>query len=173
MRGGLIVIGSCLWLTALAVGFHKSMVWETTPGPKTPEAPHAAALADRMRVVTYAHPECPCTGSTLDVLAELARNRKDLLIEVVIADPEGQSSTNAGRARSIPGAVVTYRTLSEQPEARTSGETFVYDKQGKLCFHGGLTIGRGIETPNRFASNLKDNVKFETQQSEVYGCPLQ
>ena len=49
-------------------------------------------------------------------------------------------------ASSIPGVKVECDVggpVAAQFHANTSGEVLVYDRLGKLCFHGGITAARG------------------------------
>ena len=81
-------------------------------------------------------------------------------------------------AQAIPGAKVV--TDTDGAEARrfgaaTSGETLVYDADGRLQFSGGITTARGHEGDNDGKSAIVDIVNHggaSLQHTPVYGCSI-
>jgi hypothetical protein len=66
-------------------------------------------------------------------------------------------------------------TVAGQFHANTSGEVFVYDCRGKLCFHGGITSARGHAGDNVGESAVIDialREKSDVERSPVFGCPF-
>jgi hypothetical protein len=93
--------------------------------------------------------------------------------------PETWADTSLWRqAAAIPG--VTARMDTDGIEARrfgsvTSGDTLVYGADGRLLFHGGITISRGHEGDNPVLSALvalARNSSVESTQTPVFGCSL-
>jgi hypothetical protein len=73
----------------------------------------------------------------------------------VLSDPEGREAQRFGAA--------------------TSGHTFIYDKNGKLLFSGGLTGSRGHEGDNigrRTAIDCLTSTQTKQNKTSVFGCEI-
>jgi hypothetical protein len=81
-------------------------------------------------------------------------------------------------AAIIPGVSVVVDdegVESGRFHAATSGQTMLYDKEGRLLFSGGMTSARGHAGDNAGRAAIASLlVKDEAQQSTtpVFGCPL-
>jgi hypothetical protein len=79
---------------------------------------------------------------------------------------------------SIPGISVKSDiggANAKQFHANTSGEVLVYDRQGKLCFHGGITSARGHDGDNLGESAviaIALGEKSDVERCPVFGCPF-
>src|SRR5262249_39534642 len=89
-----------------------------------------------------------------------------------------QQSEIVTRARAMQG-VSTHsdweRSDTRLFGARTSGTCLLYDRQGKLTFHGGLTGARGEigDNDGRHAlENLPRDKSTPIGATPSYGCPL-
>jgi hypothetical protein len=184
----LVAIG--LWLAVIGAGFAWLAVYEFRPG-KTAVAPHtwpASSHLDRgsnlCTLVLFLHPYCACSYATLEELSELrSRHASQLRTLLVFCRPQG---TPAGwektslwqRAGSIKGATVYYdNDDSERRQfgALTSGQVFVYDARGRLCYSGGITRARGQIGTNaglQAVESLLDDRQASIRACPVYGCPL-
>ncbi len=185
------LLAVCLWSAAVVVGFATLWRHDATPGvlgtpPVQWPANDAAALdPQRLTLVTFAHPHCPCTMATLGELARLLASRPEAFAATVAfySDPElgpgWERSASWDRAASIPGVTVrcdpsgaAARTFA----ARTSGFTVVYTRAGDLVYHGGLTGSRGHEGDNPGAAAVLDLATggggAAVRSSAVYGCAL-
>jgi hypothetical protein len=59
--------------------------------------------------------------------------------------------------------------------ARTSGQTVLYDAEGRLLFSGGITMARGHAGDNAGRSaiiSLVNEQVSEQAETPVFGCPL-
>jgi hypothetical protein len=59
--------------------------------------------------------------------------------------------------------------------AATSGQTVLYDAEGKLQFSGGITGARGHEGDNAGETAIEElvnAVNSECRQTPVFGCPI-
>jgi hypothetical protein len=59
--------------------------------------------------------------------------------------------------------------------AKTSGETMLFDPEGEMVFHGGVTAGRGHAGANAGAKavqSLLEGRSDATPSALVFGCPL-
>jgi len=83
-----------------------------------------------------------------------------------------------GNASRIPGATVTRDDNGEEAKrfhAATSGQTILYDADGKLLFSGGITGGRGHSGENAGRSAimaLLADGRSHCRETFVYGCSL-
>lgn len=179
-----------LWLIAVGLGLSVLWGYENTPGvsAQAPRrwpadsrlqlAPHSATL------VMMAHPHCPCTRASINELAALmAHTEGRLKAYVLFIKPEaladGWEKTDLFEsAGSIPG--VTTIVDADGSEAQrfhsaTSGQTMLYDAEGRLLFTGGITGSRGHSGDNAGRSAIESLVRTGTaaqSESMVFGCPL-
>lgn len=138
----------------------------------------------RPSLVVLAHPHCPCTRASLSELSRLlTRLPEKPAVHVLFLSPEGveadwHDTDLWQRARTIPGATVQVDeggTEAAAFGARTSGETLLYDRQGRLLFHGGITPARGHEGDNVGASRIAELLttgSTDRHEGAVFGCAL-
>jgi hypothetical protein len=159
------------------------------PGATAAAAPPSWPLADprvseHFSLVMTLHPQCPCSRASLDELQSiLARANRPVDVRILFVVPQGApedwlDSPTSSLARSIPGAHVVIDTAGQRATllgATTSGEVFLYTPDGKLCFHGGITDGRGHEGDNPGMICVEDILCDRvptTARTPVYGCEL-
>lgn len=179
----------CLWAILVAGGFFRLWGYGATPGasespPKQWPAAARVVHQGRPTLLLFAHPMCACTKATLTELENLLAacgNRLDahvVFIAPLDADDSWQQSEIVSRARTIQG--VTTHSDWERSDthlfgARTSGTCLLYDRQGKLIFHGGLTAARGEIGDNdgrRALENLAQDKSTPIGATPSFGCPL-
>ena len=185
-----LIFGAALWVLLVGAGFRSLLAYSLTSG----EAAHAPAQwpaetallspAGGPTLLVFLHPRCPCSRATSGELALLmAQTPHGGDARVFFLRPAGVEDdwveTDLWRSvSSIPG--VTVFRDDEGVEARrfgaaTSGETMLYDKGGRLLFHGGITSGRGHSGDNDGRSALtalmNGNLADRTDTA-VFGCPL-
>ncbi len=179
-----------LWLAVITGGTLGMIRYAETPGPVgTPPGqwPAASSLrpdAQNPTLVMFVHPKCPCSRATMEELARLmARCQGRLTAEVLFLQPAG-APTNWSRtdlwraAAAIPGVRVLADKAGQEAgcfHAGTSGETALYDRDGKLMFHGGITIGRGHAGDNPGVDDIEealDHAPVRPLVTPVYGCEL-
>ncbi len=108
-------------------------------------------------LVMFAHPQCPCTRASLAELERIiSKSQGTVTPWIVFYKPshtdDGWERTDLWRtAAAIPGAHVI--SDPDGAEARhfhvaTSGQTLLYDAEGRLLFSGGITAARGHEGDN-------------------------
>ena len=182
---------SGLWFGALLFGLFAAAGWEARPGRSGPALPAWPQDSSIPRVdgdstlLVFAHPRCPCTRATLGELARvLARAPDRLEALVVFAIPKGatkewETTELRKQAEEIPRVAV--RIDRDGVEARrfgvrTSGDTLLFDPEGRLRFHGGITGSRGHEGDNSgrdaVLAALRGSASAPTT-SPVFGCPLE
>jgi len=113
--------------------------------------------SDEAALVMFAHPHCPCTRASLGELSLLMTRCRGLLTaHVLFVKPEGtpenwEKTDLWEEAVAIPGVEVVCDT--EGAEASrfgivTSGQTVLYDSEGRLLYSGGITATRGHRGDN-------------------------
>jgi hypothetical protein len=133
----------------------------------------------------FIHPQCPCSRASLNELATLlARCPGEVETQVMFFQPPNASEdwahTDLWRsAEQIPGVITRLDPGGVEQErfgARASGEAFLYEPDGKLLFHGGITAGRGHAGDNAGRATL-EAILLKQHQTEaetpVFGCELQ
>lgn len=176
--GLLVAVGLCaLWRYVAAPG-------ESGAPPVTWPAQSQVNRDGKPTLLFFAHPMCPCTLASLSELERLAAVCHDGVdIQVLFIAPDGtddswRESGLYAIARRIPGVKAhtdASRRETELFRARTSGTCLLYDRDGRLLFHGGLTAARGHEGDNEGSRSIKailmgkDVQHYETS---VFGCPL-
>ncbi len=179
-----------LWLIVVGAGLGRLWAYSQTPGP----AAHASALwpaatalvrdTHRPTLLVFAHPQCPCSRATIGELAVLMAQAKDRVTTYVIFYrplnvEAGWEQTDLWRsAAAIPGV----RVLPDENgadatvfDAATSGQTLLYDADGRLIFSGGMTGARGHSGDNAGRTALTallNGGRSTTSQTPVFGCLL-
>jgi hypothetical protein len=178
------------WATLLCAGLAAMAIREHRPGARgaTPATwPRQSALVrdrERLTLVFFAHPHCPCTVASLRELERiLARSSDRLRAQVVFCVPDGapagwERTELWQQACAIPGLCVVVDPRGAEARlfgACTSGTTLVYDAQGSLRFEGGITSARGHEGDSAGKSAVLaclEGPRAGAFALPVFGCPL-
>jgi hypothetical protein len=132
----------------------------------------------------FLHPQCPCSRASVAEFSEvLERNRDKTEGVVVFIQPNGVSAdwdrTDLYRTVSqLPGSRLYLDRGGREAmlfKATTSGATLLYDAEGSLRFHGGVTAARGHlgDNPGRQAlQRFFQSGKASSSETPVFGCPL-
>jgi len=178
------------WLLIIGIGGAVMSSYQDTPGnvagtPKRWPSEALISLAqNRMTLVMFAHPKCPCTRASVEELNRLlARSSGQIETHVFFLkpkeSPEDWTQTDLWRTTAaIPGVNVHEDFGGAQGRcfgAETSGYVALYDTSGKLLFKGGITAGRGHGGDNPGASaiiSLSNGLTTALKQTPVYGCSL-
>jgi hypothetical protein len=178
-----------VWATAIGLGMYALVRYENasgvagTPPSKWPTKTKIVRRNDRFTLLMFMHPDCPCSRASLAELEELMaqlQGRLDVLIQFRkpgMSLREAQASGLWRDALAIPNVSVLFdRDGSEVREfgATVSGQTMLYDKDGKLIFSGGITASRGHVGDNPGASAVLRGVGGADGLSHapVFGCSL-
>ena len=184
-----IILGFAWAATAVLVG-HALLKYESSPGkvgqlPSSWPANSIVQLAnDRPTLVMIAHPQCPCTRASVAELAQvMARAQGKVRAYVLFFTPresgaDWQNSELRRSAAQIPG--VTVLSDIDGAEARrfgveTSGHTFLFDRNGRLLFNGGITASRGHSGDNvgeNAVISLVNDEPASRAHTLVFGCSL-
>jgi hypothetical protein len=186
----ILLISTVSWLSLAIVGLWFLWAYETTPGiaaasPRQwPSDSRIQLSQDHTTLVMLAHPHCPCTRASIGELASImAHSQGRLRAYVLFVRPEGFSDgwevTDLWRSASdIPGVKTILDGDGREARrfhAATSGQTVLYDPQGRLLFSGGITGSRGHFGDNAGQSAVVAIVNAEVPdrtETSVFGCPL-
>jgi hypothetical protein len=179
-----------LWGVLILFGARVLLNYENAAG--TPGAPpshwpsHARIVrsSDRFTLVMLAHPNCPCTRASLAELEIVMAQLHGQLAAFVLFSKPGASAAEVEasnlwrKARIIPGVSVLYDDHGVQAEqfgGQVSGQTMLYDSNGRLVFSGGITSGRGHQGDNEGADaivRLATSKQAAPATAPVFGCTL-
>jgi hypothetical protein len=129
------------------------------------------------------HPHCSCTPASLQELERIIEmSGPSLQTYVLIYRPSDfqagwEKTETFEEAKRLQRAHVIVDL--DGREARlfggfTSGQTFLYDREGTLRFTGGITSLRGHAGVNRGSMNVVDIVRARAQHGThpVFGCAI-
>ncbi|MCW5822402.1 MAG: hypothetical protein KIT34_06330 [Cyanobacteria bacterium TGS_CYA1] len=136
----------------------------------------------------FVHPQCPCTKASLDQLGPLSQ-RNDLQIKLVhfkpSVKPDGWTENWQFEEWTQKPSVEVIEDIDGAEalrfDAKTSGQTFLFDSKGRLIFSGGITAARGVAGDNKGFNHLTlalARKRSETandsnlKKSLVFGCNL-
>jgi hypothetical protein len=189
-RHRLFAIAIVVWIALAVTGVLTLYRYEDAPGvlanaptiwPATSAIPRSTDLPT---ILVFAHPHCPCTKATIGELSLLMTQlHEKATATVVFARPEDASRTWAETdlwqaATKIPGVTVISDPENHEADifgAQASGQTLVYDDQGRLQFNGGITAARGHSGDNVGRSSIIALVTKQgaaEKQTSVFGCDL-
>lgn len=186
----ILLLSAISWLSVVIIGIWLLWGYENKPGiaadpPRQwPAASRIQLSQDHATLVMLAHPHCPCTRASIGELASImAHSQGRVRAYVLFITPQGSSSdweqTDLWQSASdIPNVHVVKDTEGIQAQlfnAATSGQTVLYNAQGRLLFSGGITRSRG-----HFGDNVGQaaivaiaNAEIPDQtETSVFGCPL-
>jgi hypothetical protein len=186
----ILFLSAISWLSLVGVGLWLLWGYENAPSiaaesPRQwPAASGIQPAPDQATLVMLAHPHCPCTRASIGELASImAHSQGRLSAYVLFIKPEGSSDdwekTDLWQSASnIPGVKVILDGDGREArlfQAATSGQTVLYDSNGRLLFSGGITGSRGHFGDNAGQGSIIAIVDAEVPErtaTSVFGCPL-
>ncbi len=182
--------GLLLWTIGVGVGLNQLWAYENAPGTAAvapaqwPGGSGLPAPGGRAALVVVLHPQCSCSQATISELARLhahvgaALDTYVLVLAPSTANAEWVRSSLWRRAASNDGVRVVADPDGREARrfgAATSGQTYLYDRGGRLRFTGGITGSRGHEGDNAGRSAIERLVTDEHGEHAstfVFGCSL-
>jgi len=178
------------WLATIVAGSFLLLAYSNTPGkagspPENwPQSSHVPRDRERPTLIMFMHPHCPCSRASIGELAQVMAHCQGRVSAHVFFLQPAEMMTNWVQtdtwreAAKIPG--VTVRRDEAGREARlfgaeTSGDTALYDENGRLMFHGGITISRGHSGDNPGHDTVQALLLGEAAQrtnTPTFGCSL-
>ena len=191
-RRRLILLLFVGWLIAVSVGIYAVWRYSSQPGEASRSLTHwpveskLALSKEKLTLLMFLHPKCPCSRTSVNELAILlGRRRSDFETTVVFIHPSGVpdewSKTGLrDKVAALPGVQIFEDREGREGkrfQAATSGETFLFNPAGELLFHGGITLARGHAGNNegrRFLTACKEaSPEGAPRHTSVFGCPLE
>jgi hypothetical protein len=188
IRAALLWLG--VWLALVGAGMAMMMRYDFTAGT-TGEAPQVwpadstlAHVEGRPTLILFAHPKCPCTRASLAALGDvLAHHSGRVTVHVVFLQAKDKAEDWTGTdlwrsATEIPGVRVSDDedgTEADRFGGETSGDVVLYNADGHLAFHGGITVARGHYGASAGSAALDHLLAGEPAaltHTPVFGCPL-
>lgn len=180
----------CAWLTAVLAAMAVLTNYSSAPGPTGevrqtwPADSQITRKPDKLSLILFAHPKCPCTRATIGELAVVMRHcREQLDCHVLFMRPSSKpvdwARTDLWQSASeIPGVNVAVDLDGREAMrfgAATSGAVVLFDSDGRLLFHGGITASRGHSGSNLARDSVIALARHESPdctESPVFGCEL-
>lgn len=180
-----ISIGVVAWSLCIVCAFGALAGYMHTPGAsRDPDAeanPFLAAhrQAHRPLLVIVVHPRCPCTDASLAEFGDLlARSRgacDAVILRFQAGDwPAGPVSQDCGGV-SVPVLPDVDGKIAANLGAETSGDCVLVDADGKIRFHGGITLARGHRGRSHGQDAMLaiiDGRPTALKATPVYGCSI-
>lgn len=185
-----LLLGFCLWLGMIAGGYGWLLRYSfangrasTVPRALPPSLSSPSPLA-RPQLFLALHPRCPCSRATVRELAKiltLAPNASEVTVLMYKPAAEPDSWVNGVlldecRRLSCQIRVDPDGHLAVSLGSLTSGHVQLYDTDGRLLYHGGVTASRGHEGDNAGERALVEILRgrpASRKSMPVFGCPIQ
>jgi len=179
-----------LWLVAVIAGLVAVARYDNTAAAAAVAPGHWPERSQVVRdpsgptLVMLAHPRCTCTRASLAELAEImarATHRPRAYVVFVKAKGlvDGWETTDLlQRATRIPDVTIVRDDQGIEAGlfgAETSGQIFLYDREGELLFSGGTTGSRGHTGDNAGRASilaLLNHADAHQASAPVFGCSL-
>ncbi|MEW6055489.1 MAG: hypothetical protein AB1540_02660 [Bdellovibrionota bacterium] len=179
------------WLSLVGMGFWQLFLYSNTPGDAAlplqkvwPAKTQLVRDSDKANLVIFAHPHCPCSKATVGELERLIPHIQGKVKSLVVFfKPKAKDEAwvksdlwQKAQGLSEVQAIVDEDGLEAQRfGAKTSGQAFLYDNQGKLAFQGGLTRERGHMGDSQGRDAILHFIKTgkaTLASAPVFGCAL-
>ena len=182
-----LLAAALVWVATVGAAYQALRRFESTPGraavaPKSWPASSRVARSEDWTLVMLIHPHCSCSRASVQELQAVIEHAPSLRPTVLVYRP---SDFRRGweRTEVVEAASRLRRTRvvidEDGREARlfggfTSGQTFLYDRNGRLRFAGGITSLRGHAGINRGRTGIVDLVRSRPARPThpVFGCAI-
>jgi len=185
----LLIAAGLIWAATVGAMYHAVRRFETTPGRGAaartmwPARSTIVPVRDRWTLVMLIHPHCSCTRASLQELERIIEMSDPSLQTYVLVYRPADFKAGWEKTETFEAAKHLQRAHvlvdPDGAEARlfggfTSGQTFLYDREGALRFSGGITSLRGHAGVNRGSMDVVDIVRAKAQQGThpVFGCAI-
>jgi hypothetical protein len=130
----------------------------------------------RLRPVMFIHPHCPCTPAALHNFEELLAQTDTRGILYMVSD-ETNSPNFLLASKQLHIEVLQDRDGVEARKfgAETSGHVFLFGRDARLLFEGGITDGRGRSGDSLGKQAVIDRILGRASKMlslPVFGCSL-
>lgn len=176
-----------IWIATVAAAYQALRRFESTPGEaadarKTWPSSSRVALAPDWTLVMLIHPHCSCSRASVQELQAVIDGAPSVRSTVLVYRPS-EFRSGWERTEVVEAASRLRRTRvvidEDGREAKlfggfTSGQTFLYDRNGRLRFSGGITSLRGHAGINRGRTDIIDIIRSHAARAShpVFGCAI-
>ncbi len=185
-----VAVFALAWVSAVGAGLRALQQYTQTPGrlAKPPLQWPAIVPIERspghFQLVVFAHPRCPCTRATMGELEwVMTHGNGKLDTTVYFYAPTGAKEqwlqTDMWRSANAIPRVTSFLDpdgqMARQFGASTSGQTLLYDYEGRLVFNGGITHSRGHSGSNNGRDSILALISGgapRQTRTPVFGCSL-
>jgi len=184
-----LAVAGLIWAATVGAMYRAVRTFETTPGrgaaARTMWPVRSRIVPDRNRwtLVMLIHPHCSCTRASLQELERIIEMSGPSLQTYVLVYRPADFNSGWEKTETFEAAQHLQRAHvivdTDGREARlfggfTSGQTFLYDREGTLRFSGGVTSLRGHAGVNRGSMDVVDIVHARARQGThpVFGCAI-
>lgn len=193
MRGVWLGVVVGVWLAACVTGMGVLWVYSNRAGTAgvgpASEPPAAVNLdSEKLTLVVYAHPRCPCTTATVSQIERLLGwSDGGFAVRFVFYEPQGADddwrlTALRRRAAAVPGAESIADPdgrIAAAAGATTSGTAALYGPDGSVLFFGGLTPSRGHEGESVGLAAVRSilggppaTAGADAGSADVFGCSI-
>jgi hypothetical protein len=186
---GVLAASAVIWATTVAAAYQAIRRFESTPGAAAvaraswPARSSVRRAEGTWTLVMLVHPHCSCSRASVQELeAVLEKAPRSMRTYVLVYRPhefpKGWERTDVYTAATrLHRAHVVID--EDGREARlfggfTSGQTFLYDDEGRLRFEGGITLLRGHAGLNSGRAGIIRiaNTHAGIGKHPVFGCAI-
>jgi hypothetical protein len=186
---GALVAAAVIWATTVVAALHAIRQFEVTPG-RTADARATWPASNRLvrsrtspTLVMLIHPRCSCSRASLAELAQIIEKSPASMQTYVLVYRPRDAKQGWEESDVYRSATALRRTRVvidvDGAEARrfggfTSGQTYLYDRDGRLRFTGGITSLRGHTGANRGRADVIQiaNSDAISATHPVFGCAI-
>lgn len=179
------------WSVLVLLGYGCMVFYSTAPAKsaiRLSAFPLESGLAKgSLTLITFLHPRCPCSKASVSELQELLAQSKfpsNLTVYAVVSQPRGCAADftqgaildSLSSMKNVQLIIDKDDLESQRFGARTSGQTFLFDSQGKCLFSGGITAARGEVGANAGVDALRQCIasgQTAINETPVFGCSLE
>lgn len=140
------------------------------------------SLDQNKNLIMFVHPGCACSKASVAELSRLMSRHSSLKAKVVFLktaklDVLYKNNDLLKAAEIIPRTEIVFDENGTEAKAfgaETSGQSYLYNENGKLLFQGGLTIARGHEGKSKGQAEIEKQLAHESELStaSVFGCDI-
>lgn len=183
-----IVVAALVWAATIGAAFNAIRRFETTPGqaavtgPSWPKGSRVPRKAGEWSLVMLVHPHCSCSRASVQELQAVLEKSPRVQPYVLVYRPtDFERAWERGAVLDAASRLRRARVMIDEDgrEAKrfggfTSGQTLLYDGEGRLRFAGGITSLRGHAGIN---SGRVDVIRIAKSQAgtgvhPVFGCAI-
>ena len=181
-----------LWAVLVSLGYG-SMVFYSIAAAKSSTTvstfPAVSKLSCHagLTLITFLHPQCPCSRATVSELEDLLAQNKlstGLRTYAVVSRPSGCSEAfvrgpiidSLSQIKNVQVVIDKDDVESKLFGAKASGQTLLFDGNGKCLFSGGITAARGEVGDNTGVEALRQYIaggRASIRKTPVFGCSLE